>query len=117
MSVLSNVGWACVQINHLALIPQITLNEDVRTQLVGLRQSFVYISTISVLVCASVVFPNVPDCVTAFSMLASIMICIGFTCCLIFLFTVNEVKLTKAASGNTAANLNIDVHKKNSDVK
>mmetsp|Transcript_20947 Transcript_20947/g.17360 ORF Transcript_20947/g.17360 Transcript_20947/m.17360 type:complete len:121 (+) Transcript_20947:181-543(+) len=41
MSVLSNVGWACVQINHLALIPQITLNEEVRTELVGMRQSLV----------------------------------------------------------------------------
>lgn len=102
MSVLSNIGWACVQINHLALIPQITANEDTRTQLVGLRQSFVYISTITVLLCASVIFPNVPDSVTAFALLATAMICLGFGCCLFFLCTVNEVALTKASNVQNA---------------
>lgn len=56
--------------------------------------------------CASIVFPNVPDSVTAFSVLAAIMICIGFTCCIVFLFTVNEVKLTEAANRHNGKNSN-----------
>ncbi|EEB15685.1 conserved hypothetical protein [Pediculus humanus corporis] len=48
--IIFQFGWAAVQISHLALIPELTLNENERTQLTSIRYSFTVASTIFIYV-------------------------------------------------------------------
>jgi len=54
--VIFQFGWAGVQISHLALIPDLTNNENIRTMLTSVRYGFTVLSNLLVYVTTLVVF-------------------------------------------------------------
>jgi Na+/melibiose symporter-like transporter len=56
---LFNIGWACVQISHMSMIPQLSARKSRRNILIGLRTAFTYISNVIVLSLAFILFNTV----------------------------------------------------------
>jgi len=51
-----NIGWAAVQVPHMALVPSLTLSRKTRDELNNRRNTFTYIASLYVLMFAFGVF-------------------------------------------------------------
>jgi len=56
---LYNIGWAAVQVPHMALVPSLTLSRGVREELNNRRNTFTYIANLYVLIFAFAIFQYV----------------------------------------------------------
>ena len=93
-----NLGWAAIQISHMSLIPSLTPIKEKKTKLITLRTAFTYISNIAVLLIALALFKLISDPEIQFHVLSIIVLCIGLSINILFIFTIKEVELSQIAS-------------------
>ncbi|KAK9497934.1 hypothetical protein O3M35_003832 [Rhynocoris fuscipes] len=94
-------GWAAVQVAHLALVPDLTPDDNERTSLLSLRNTFTVLSNIAVYSVAFAVLEVsnsgkaesrlTPDDLVKFQMIILIICGVGAITSLFFCFTVKEV--------------------------
>lgn len=97
---LFNVGWAAVQISHLALIPQLSPMKETKDKLIGIRTGFTYISNIVVLLIALLLFKVIDTPSTQFTILTLIVLVGGGIINLLFILFINEVELSRIAGAS-----------------
>jgi Na+/melibiose symporter-like transporter len=69
---LFNVGWAAVQISHMAIVNDLSYSNRMRDRLVNNRNGFTYAANITVLTTALVLFNVVPEAKNQFRFLCLI---------------------------------------------
>lgn len=79
------------------MIPSLTPVKSRRNTLISLRTGFTYISNVTVLALALLLFATVSDPKEQFVILSLLVIGIGLTINLIFIFTIKERELTETA--------------------
>lgn len=94
---LFNVGWASVQISHMSLIPSLSPMKETKEKLIGIRNGFTYISNITVLIVAFLLFKTMSDPVLEFTVLSIVVLAIGVTINVLFILFIDEVGLSKVA--------------------
>lgn len=57
-----NIGWAAVQIAHLAIVNQLSYSQRVRDKMVVYRNGFTYAANIFVLALALILFATICSC-------------------------------------------------------
>jgi len=91
---LFNIGWASVQVSHMALVPELHENPAVRTQLNAGRYAFTILSNASVFILYIIIWPIYsmrPDpFVLTFKMITLVVICIGVFATVMFHTLVRE---------------------------
>jgi len=93
---LYNIGWAAVQVPHMALVPSLTLSRNVREELNNRRNTFTYVANLYVLIFAFGIFQMLPgQAERQFKIIAFSSAGLGVLSSLFFLATVNERKLTQ----------------------
>lgn len=92
---LFNVGWASIQISHMALLPIITPSVEKRNFLIGWRTAFTYISNVAVLGMALALFNIISSPSLQFSILSISIIAIGTGINILFIFFINEPLLAE----------------------
>jgi len=93
---LYNIGWAAVQVPHMALVPSLSLSRNVREELNNRRNTFTYIANLYVLIFAFGIFQIFKgEAERQFKIIAFSSAGLGVLSSLFFLATVNERKLTE----------------------
>jgi Na+/melibiose symporter-like transporter len=105
---LFNVGWASIQISHMALLPNITPSLERRNFLIGWRTAFTYISNVAVLGMALALFNIIGSPSLQFAILSISIIAIGTGINILFILFINEPLLAeKCARSIKVSNQNI----------
>ena len=94
---LFNIGWASIQISHMSLIPSLSPLKETKDKLIGIRNGFTYISNITVLIVAFLLFRTMNDPQIEFTILSICMLAIGVTINILFILFIDEVSLSKVA--------------------
>ena len=94
---LFNVGWAAVQISHMAIVNSLSTSIERRDVLVNYRNGFTYGANIVVLFSALIVFLYFDDKILQFRILGFLCIGLGLLTSIYYIFTIQEVKLTEEA--------------------
>lgn len=89
-----NIGWACIQISHMSLIPQLSVHKNRKNILIGLRTAWTYISNFLVLLLAFGLFTWVDTPKYQFMILSFSVLALGILLNVIFIFGINEKKLS-----------------------
>lgn len=92
---LFNIGWASVQVSHMALLPGITLNKKNRDYMVRLRTAFTFISQLVCLSLSLLIFYYVQDKFLQYSVLTISCVVIGIIASIIFMIYCPETALNK----------------------
>jgi Na+/melibiose symporter-like transporter len=72
---LFNVGWASVQISHMAIVNSLTFSMTKRDRMVTNRNALTYAANIAVLSLSLVLFLVIKNSVTCFTVLC--LVCLG----------------------------------------
>ncbi|RLN74059.1 hypothetical protein BBJ28_00000370 [Nothophytophthora sp. Chile5] len=105
---LFNVGWAAVQVSHMAMVPELSEDDNVRCVLNSTRYAFTILSNVLVFcvffVLLRVVAPfGAPDA-EKFTLLAYTSLLVGGICTLLFLVgTPEKLTISKEERRNSAA--------------
>lgn len=92
---LFNIGWAAVQVSHMALLPSISINKKNRDYMVRLRTAFTFSSQMLCLLFSFIIFYYIEDKFVQYSVLSLLCVLIGTITSAIFLFFCREVELNK----------------------
>jgi len=92
---LFNIGWASVQVSHMALLPSITLNKKKKDYMTRIRTGFTFFAQTLTLVFSFVFFRLINDRILQYKALTCASISIGFIFSIIFLYFCQENVLTK----------------------
>ena len=92
-----NVGWASVQISHLAIVNQLSFSQRKRDKMVVNRNGFTYAANIFILSMALILFFVVDSQVTQFRVLGLLAVGVGSTTTIFYVMVVPEKKLEKIA--------------------
>lgn len=92
-----NVGWASVQIAHLAIVNQLSYSQRKRDQMVVWRNGFTYMANIFVLALSMALFLIVPNNVLQFQILALTCVGLGSVTTIFYIIKVKEPTLAKEA--------------------
>ena len=92
---LFNIGWAAVQVSHMALLPSITLNVNKKDEMTKIRTGFTFLAQTLTLSLSFIFFTSITDKILQYKALAGVSIIIGLISSSIFLIFCNECKLTK----------------------
>ena len=92
-----NIGWAAVQISHLAIVNQLSYSQRKRDKMVVNRNGFTYAANIFVLALALILFATVSSQVEQFRIMSIVCVCLGITTTLFYVVTINEPLLSKKA--------------------
>ena len=92
---LFNVGWASVQISHMAIVNNLSASNQKRDRLSNNRNGFTYAANITVLSFALLLFNVVSDPKKQFRYLCLIAMSIGAFSSIFYVLNINEVRLTK----------------------
>ena len=88
LHIILNIGWAMVQIAHLALIPELSLSDDVRTSLTLVRNSMTSLANIMGYIGALIAFSYGPisgeEALSSYKNLMLIGLGIGLTSSIVF---------------------------------
>jgi len=95
---LFNIGWASVQVSHMAILPSISINKKNKDNMVRLRTGFTFISQLLCLFLSFLIFYFIKDKYLQYSILSLICIGVGLISSLIFIIFCQEVKLSKNIS-------------------
>ncbi|RHX99573.1 hypothetical protein DYB36_012616 [Aphanomyces astaci] len=92
---LFNVGWAAVQVSHMAMVPELTTNDNVRCVLNSTRYAFTILSNVLVFVVFLFLLHDVaplevPDAYK-FTLLTTVSLVVGGICTAWFLLGTDEV--------------------------
>ena len=91
---LFNLGWASLQISHMSLVPALTCSRKRRDKLNNLRNSFTFISNLTVLGLGLVVFSTMSNKLLEYKIIAYTVLAIGFIASIFFIIKINENELT-----------------------
>ena len=92
---LFNIGWAAVQVAHMALLPSLSLSKKRQEQMIRLRTGFTFGSMFLSLVLSLVLFYFISDKILQYSVLAISCAVIGFSTSVFFLIKCRESVLSK----------------------
>lgn len=92
---LFNVGWAMVQVSHMALLPSITINREKQDSMTRMRTGFTFAAQLMTLLLSLLIFYYDNDKMNQYVILSITCIIIGLIPTFLFLNNCNEVKLTK----------------------
>ena len=96
MPSLFNVGWACVQISNLAIVPMISYSQRRRDEMVNGRNIFTYLANIMMLVISLILFIFVSS-VWSFRILAIMCTTIGGFATIWYIINIKEIPLSMKA--------------------
>ena len=94
---LFNVGWAFVQISHMAVVNSLSGNPRTRDTMVNNRNGFTYACNITILLAALLAFAYVDDRHAQFRYMCYLCLTVGTLATLFFITTIDEVGLTATA--------------------
>ena len=85
-----NIGWASVQISHMAIVNQLSYSQRKRDQMAVNRNGFTYAANIFVLSLALVLFVTISSPVTQFRIMGIVCVCLGALTTLFYVSTIKE---------------------------
>ena len=93
-----NIGWASVQIAHMAIVNSLTFSMTKRDRMVTNRNALTYGANITVLSLSLLLFLFIQDSATSFTVLC--LICLSFGSCttLFYISQINEKYLVREAA-------------------
>lgn len=92
---LFNIGWAMVQVSHMALLPSISLSKKKQDYMTRMRTGFTFGSQLTSLLLSLVIFYLIEDKFTQYSVLTLLCVGLGIIASTIFLIYCREVTLSK----------------------
>ncbi len=92
---LFNIGWAAVQVSHMALLPSITINTKKKDLMTKIRTGFTFTAQMITLSLSFVFFYLVKNKILQYQLLAGFSISIGIISSLFFLSNCKEWDLSK----------------------
>ena len=92
---LFNFGWASLQISHMSLVPSLTCSRKRRDKLNNLRNSFTFISNLTVLGLGLIIFSVMEDKFLEYRLIAYTVLAIGTVAAIFFIVKINENDLTE----------------------
>ena len=85
-----NIGWASVQISHMAIVNQLSYSQRKRDQMAVNRNGFTYAANIFVLSLALILFVTIKSQVTQFRLLGIVCVCLGALTTTFYISTIKE---------------------------
>jgi len=92
---LFNVGWASVQISHMAIVNVLSSSNRRRDRMVNNRNGFTYAANTSILTIALIVFAVMDDPINEFRVMTFTALGLGLCTSLFYICTIREVSLMK----------------------
>ena len=92
---LFNVGWAAVQVSHMALLPSISINKKNRDYMVRLRTALTFTSQMVCLLLSFIIFYFISDKFVQYSVLSLLCVLLGTVTSIYFLFFCKEITLNR----------------------
>jgi Na+/melibiose symporter-like transporter len=92
---LFNIGWAAVQVSHMALLPSISLSKKNKDMMNRIRTGFTFLAQTMALLISFFFFWLVNDKIQQYEVLAVSCVSLGFITSVIFLVLCRENVLTK----------------------
>lgn len=92
---LFNIGWASVQVSHMALLPSITLNKKKKDLMTRIRTGFTFLAQTLTLLLSVIFFKLIPNKILQYKVLAGSSIFLGILFSIIFLVMCKEHILSK----------------------
>jgi Na+/melibiose symporter-like transporter len=97
MPAIFNVGWAAVQISHMAIVNQLSYGQRRRDTMVNGRNIFTYVANIFMLSLSLILFLSIPSATACFRILTVVCLSLGGVTTLFYVFSIKEVPLSKEA--------------------
>jgi Na+/melibiose symporter-like transporter len=91
---LFNIGWASVQVSHMALCPGLSLNKKNKELMVRIRTGFTFMAQTITLIISFVYFWLIKDKMLQYELLATTCIGLGIVTTCLFLIYCKEAQLT-----------------------
>jgi Na+/melibiose symporter-like transporter len=92
---LFNIGWAAVQVSHMALLPSITLNKKNKDLMIKIRTGFTFLAQTSALILSFFLFWLIKDKLLQYEALAISCVAFGILTSVVFLILCKEKKLSQ----------------------
>lgn len=92
---LFNIGWAMVQVSHMALLPSITLNKKKKDFMTRIRTGFTFLAQTLTLLLSFVFFKFINDKILQYQVLAGSSIFLGIIFSIIFMLLCKEHVLSR----------------------
>ena len=92
-----NIGWAAVQISHLAIVNQLSYSQRKRDKMVVNRNGLTYAANILVLGMALILFGTIESQKLQFKILSITCVILGALTTIFYICTVHEPQLSKVA--------------------
>jgi Na+/melibiose symporter-like transporter len=92
---LFNIGWASVQVSHMALLPSISINKKKTDLMIRIRTGFTFLAQTTALCISFFFFWLISNKIVQYEFLACACIILGLVTSLIFLFLCREMYLSK----------------------
>jgi Na+/melibiose symporter-like transporter len=92
---LFNIGWASVQVSHMALCPGLSLNKKNKELMVRIRTGFTFMAQTITLIVSFLYFWLIKDKMLQYELLSTTCIGLGIITTILFLIFCKETKLTK----------------------
>lgn len=90
-----NIGWASVQVSHMALLPSITLSKKKKDFMTRIRTGFTFLAQTLTLLLSVVFFKLISNKIMQYKVLAGTSIIFGILFSVIFLVLCKEHELSK----------------------
>jgi Na+/melibiose symporter-like transporter len=95
MGALGNIGWAAVQVSHMALLPQISLNKKHKDMMNRIRTGFTFLAQTMTLIFSFLFFWLVNDKIVQYEILVLCCVGLGLFTTILFLLLCREMTLAK----------------------
>jgi Na+/melibiose symporter-like transporter len=92
---LFNIGWAAVQVSHMALVPSLSLNKRNKDLMIRIRTGFTFLAQTVALCISFLFFWLIKDKIFQYELLAGSCTLIGIITSVIFLVLCKEAVLSK----------------------
>lgn len=93
-----NIGWASVQIAHMAVVNSLTFSMTKRDRMVTNRNALTYAANITVLTLSLILFLVIPNSTTCFTVLCLICLSGGLITTIFYTSQINEKFLVREAA-------------------
>jgi Na+/melibiose symporter-like transporter len=93
---LFNVGWASLQISHMALVPSLTCSRKRRDKLNNLRNTFTFLANLLILLTGFFLFLLLDAPALEFSILSLTALLVGLSFSIFFIVRIDEPRLEQS---------------------
>jgi len=93
-----NVGWASVQIAHMAIVNELTYAQKRRDRMINQRNAFTYIAGCIVLIFAFILFVTIDSAMLQFRIMCIFYLSLGSIASLFYVCQIKEKTLTREAT-------------------